>query len=240
MRRTATIATIAFLACSLSGAAAAQMMGGGMGSGGHGTGHGGSTTGPRGTGGMGSGSGMGGGMGSGSGMGSGMGDDMGGMGRVLVSPAGTTFVVSRELTGTSTSAIADELLAISPNGTNAWSWRSTDAIRDLTLAADLLVVSVGEPDMYGTTGTAPRAGALVALRPATGAEAWRLTLDGIAMRVEAASDRLVILVATPTSTTTGGTSGHMGSGDSGSQEMRRSLVAVDLTGRILWTVALDQ
>ena len=127
-----------------------------------------------------------------------------------------------------------------PNGTNAWSWRSTDAIRDLTLAADLLVVSVGEPDMYGTTGTAPRAGALVALRPATGAEAWRLTLDGIAMRVEAASDRLVILVATPTSTTTGGTSGHMGSGGTGFQGMRRSLVAVDLTGRLLWTVALDQ
>lgn len=235
MRRTATIATIAFLACSLSGAAAAQMMGGGMGSGGHGTGHGGSTTGPRGTGGMGSGSGMGGGMGSG------MDDDMGGMGRVLVSPAGTTFVVSRELTATGTSTIADELLAIGPNGTNAWSWRSTDAIRDLTLAADLLVVSVGEPHMYGTTGTAPRTGALVALRSTTGAEAWRLALDGVPMRVEAVADRLVLLVGTPTSTTTGGsTSGHMGSGNTGFQGMRRSLVAVDLTGRILWTVALDQ
>lgn len=235
MRRTATIATIAFLACSLSGAAAAQMMGGGMGSGGHGTGHGGSTTGPRGTGGMGSGSGMGGGMGSG------MDDDMGGMGRVLVSPAGTTFVVSRELTGTGTTATADELLAIGPNGTNAWSWRSTDAIRDLTLAADLLVVSVGEPHMYGSTGTAPRTGALVALRSTTGAEAWRLALDGVPMRVEAAADRLVLLVGTPTSTATGGsTSGHMGSGDTGFQGMRRSLVAVDLTGRLLWTVALDQ
>jgi len=235
MRRTATIATIAFLACSLSGAAAAQMMGGGMGSGGHGsgtgTGHGGSTTGPRGTGGM----------GSGSGMGWGMGDDMGGMGRVLVSPAGTTFVVSRELAGTSTSAVADELLAIGPNGTNAWSWRSTDAIRDLTLAADLLVVSVGEPHMYGSTGAAPRTGTLVALRSTTGAEAWRLALDGVPMRVEAASDRLVLLVGTPTSTTTGGsTSGHMGPGDAGFQGMRRSLVAVDLSGRLLWTVALDQ
>jgi hypothetical protein len=231
MRRTATIATIAFLACSLSGAAAAQMMGGGMGSGGHGSGHGGSTTGPRGTGGM----------GSGSGMGWGMGDDMGGMGRVLVSPAGTTFVVSRELTATGTSTVADELLAIGPNGTNAWSWRSTDAIRDLTLAADLLVVSVGEPHGYGTTGTVLRTGALVALRSTTGAEAWRLTLAGIPMRVEAASDRLVLLVGTPTSTTTGGsTSGHMGQGDAGFQGMRRSLVAVDLTGRLLWTVALDQ
>ncbi|MHB1046954.1 MAG: hypothetical protein ACYC4P_13180 [Thermoanaerobaculia bacterium] len=235
MRRTATIATIAILACFLSGSAAAQMMGGGMGSGGHGsgtgTGHGGSTTGPRGTGGM----------GSGSGMGWGMGDDMGGMGRVLVSPTGTTFVVSRELTGTSTSATADELLAIGPNGTNAWSWRSTDAIRDLTLAADLLIVSVGEPHVYGTAGTAPRVGSLVALRSTTGTEAWRLTLDGIPMRVEAASDRLVLLVGTPTSTTIGGgTSGHMGPGDTDFQGMRRSLVAVDLTGRLLWTVALDQ
>lgn len=231
MRRTTTIATIAFLACSLSGAAAAQTMGGGMGSGGHGSGHGGSTTGPRGTGGM----------GSGSGMGWGMGDDMGGMGRVLVSPAGTTFVVSRELTATGTSTIAGELLAIGPNGTNAWSWRSTDTIRDLTLAADLLVVSVGEPHMYGTTGTAPRTGALVALRSTTGAEAWRLALDGVPMRVEAASDRLVLLVGTPTSTTTGGsTSGHMGPGDAGFRGMRRSLVAVDLSGRLLWTVALDQ
>ncbi len=229
MRRTATIAAIAFLACSLSGAAVAQMMGGGMGSGGHGSGHGGSTTGPRGTGGM----------GSGSGMGWGMGDDMGGMGRVLVSPAGTTFVVSRELAGTS--AVADELLAISPNGTNAWSWRSTDVIRDLTLAADLLVVSVGEPHDYGTNGTAPRTGTLVALRSTTGTEAWRLTLDGIPMRIEAASDRLVLLVGTPTSTTTGGTTtGHMGPGEAGFQGMRRSLVAVDLTGRLLWTVALDQ
>ena len=180
-------------------------------------------------------------MGSGSGMGWGMGDDMGGMGRVLVSPAGTAFLVSRELAGTGTSAVADEILAISPNGTNAWSWRSTDAIRDLTLAADLLVVSVGEPQMYGTAGTAPRAGALFALRSTTGAEVWRLTLDGIPMRVEAASDRLVLLVATPTATTTGGTtSGHMGSGDAGFQGMRRSLVAVDLSGRLLWTVALDQ
>ncbi len=231
MRRTATIAAIAFLACSLSGAAVAQMMGGGMGSGGHGNGHGGSSTGPRGTGGM----------GSGSGMGWGMGDDMGGMGRVLVSPAGTAFLVSRELAGTGTSAVADEILAISPNGTNAWSWRSTDAIRDLTLATDLLVVSTGEPHGYGTTGTAPRTGALVALRSTTGAEAWRLAIDGVAMRVEAASDRLVILVGTPTSTTTGGsTSGHMGSGDTGFQGMRRSVLAVDLTGRILWTVAIDQ
>ena len=235
MRRTATIATIAFLACSLSGAAAAQMMGGGMGSGGHGSGHGGSTTGPRGNRRDGLRLGMGGGMGSG------MGDDMGGMGRVLVSPAGTTFVVSRELTATGTTMIADELLAIGPNGTNAWSWRSTDAISDLTLAADLLVVSVGEPHAYGTTGTAPRTGALVALRSTTGTEAWRLTLDGVPMRVEAASDRLVLLVGTPTSTTTGGsTSGHMGPGDAGFQGMRRSLVAVDLTGRLLWTVALDQ
>ncbi|HQN09543.1 MAG TPA: hypothetical protein PLL76_17715 [Thermoanaerobaculia bacterium] len=231
MRRTATIAAIAFLACSLSGAAVAQMMGGGMGSGGHGNGHGGSSTGPRGTGGM----------GSGSGMGWGMGDDMGGMGRVLVSPAGTAFLVSRELAGTGTSAVADEILAISPNGTNAWSWRSTDAIRDLTLATDLLVVSTGEPHGYGTTGTAPRTGALVALRSTTGAEAWRLAIDGVAMRVEAASDRLVILVGTPTSTTTGGTTtGHMGPGEAGFQGMRRSLVAVDLTGRLLWTVALDQ
>ena len=239
MKRTATIAAIAFLTCSLSGAAAAQMMGGGMGSGGQGNGHGGSTTGPRGNGGMGSGSGMGGGMGSD--MGWGMDDDMGGMGRVRVSPAGTTFVVSRELTATGTSTIADELLAIGPNGTNAWSWRSTDAIRDLTLAADLLVVSVGEPHMYGSTGTAPRTGALVALRSTTGAEAWRLALDGVPMRVEAAADRLVLLVGTPTSTATGGsTSGHMGSGGTGFQGMRRSLVAVDLTGRLLWTVALDQ
>lgn len=236
MRRTTTIATIAFLACSLSGAAAAQMMGG---SGGHGNGHGGGNTGSSGTGGMGSGGT--GGMGSGSGMGGGMGDDMGGMGRILVSPAGTTFLVSRELTGTSTSAVADELLAISPNGTNAWSWRSTDAIRDLTLAADILVVSVGEPHAYGTTGTAPRTGALVAVRSTTGAEAWRLTLDGIPMRVETASDRLVILVGKPTSTTTGGTTtGHMGPGDAGFQGMRRSLVAVNLSGRLLWTVALDQ
>mgnify|MGYP001127683604 FL=1 len=180
-------------------------------------------------------------MGSGSGMGWGMGDNMGGMGRVLVSPAGSTFVVSRELAGTGTSAVADELLAISPNGTNAWSWRSTDAIRDLTLATDLLVVSTGEPHGYGTTGTAPRTGALVALRSTTGAEAWRLAIDGVAMRVEAASDRLVILVGTPTSTTTGGTTtGHMGPGEAGFQGMRRSLVAVDLTGRLLWTVALDQ
>ncbi|MBK9968074.1 MAG: hypothetical protein IPP07_25655 [Holophagales bacterium] len=66
-------------------------------------------------------------------------------------------------------------------------------------------------------------------------------LDGIPMRVEAASDRLVLLVGTPTSTTTGGsTSGHMGPGDAGFQGMRRSLVAIDLTGRLLWTVALDQ
>jgi hypothetical protein len=61
------------------------------------------------------------------------------------------------------------------------------------------------------------------------------------MRVEAASDRLVLLVGAPTSTTTGGTTtGHMGPGEAGFQGMRRSLVAIDLTGRLLWTVALDQ
>ncbi len=227
MRRAALYLAVSIVAGSLAGTATAQMMGGGTGNGGHGSG------------GMGSGGttgGLGSGMGSGGGMDMGLGSGMNAAGRLIVSADGTAFVLSRR---PSTSG-SPTLLAIGPNGSTAWAWDAVAPIHDLALAGDLVIVAASGVTHDGTTGSGTP-NELVALRAATRAVAWRLPLGGAPMRLEALSDRILALVAKASVSTGGsGTGGHMGSGDAGDHGMSRSLVAVDLLGRLLWTVDLDE
>lgn len=232
MRRAALYLAVSIVAGSLAGTATAQMMGGGMGNGGHGGGGMGSGGSTGGSGGVG----MGSGMGSGGGMDMGLGSGMNASGRLIVSAGGTAFVLSRR---PSTSG-SPTLLAIGPNGSTAWAWDAAAPIHDLALAGDLVIVAGSAMTHDGTTGSGTP-NELVALRAATGAVAWRLSLGGAPMRLEALSDRILALVAKASVSTSGsGTGGHMGSGDAGDHGMSRSLVAVDLLGRLLWTVDLDE
>ena len=212
-KRAATLLGITFVALAISHGAVAQMGGGGMGNGGQG----GCGTGPGGgTGGSG-GPGMGGGMGPG-------GQGMNG-GGLVVAPDGTAYVISRTPSTTAGAAASVELLAVAKNGTRLWEWSAEGGIREPLLVGSLVVTAVGARDGDET----PEA-TVVALQAATGTEAWRVTLDGHAARLEAAGDRILALVVKPTAA---------GTGAGSSSDPDRTLVAIDLTGTVLWSFSLD-
>lgn len=212
-KRAATLLGITFIALAISHGAVAQMGGGGMGNGGQG----GCGTGPGGgTGGSG-GPGMGGGMGPG-------GQGMNG-GGLVVAPDGTAYVTSRTPSTTAGTAGTSVLVAVGKNGTRAWEWSAVGGIREPILAGSLVITAVGARDGDET----PEA-TVVALQAASGTEAWRATVDGHAARLEAAGDRVLALVVKPKAT-------GMGAGSSSDPD--RTLVAIDLTGTVLWSFSLD-
>jgi hypothetical protein len=234
MKRMTLLLAITITAVALTQTSTAQMMGGGSsgggtGSGGHGgtgMGSGGSTGGAGGTG-MGSGGGMvgSGGIGMGSGMGTGPGGGMDGAGRLLVTPGGTAFVVTRDSATSGGSIMSAKLVAIGSNGQKAWTWDASGPIQDVATVGDLLIVDVADPSAVGSMQAGAGQATLVALHAATGTETWRLPLGGVSVRLEAATDHILTIVAKmPTSV--GGT-------------ISRSLDAVDLNGHVLWSVALD-
>lgn len=210
-KRATTFAVITLLALVVSQGATAQMGGGGMGSGGQGSC------------GTGNGNGAGGAGGPGTGGGMGPGGAMNG-GGLVIAPDGTSYLVTRT-PATSTESAASTLLAVGPNGQKAWEWTTQGGIREPLLVGGLVVAVVGDADGDQT----PEA-AVVALQAASGTEAWRVALDAHVARLEAASDRLVALVVAPETAASGG---------SASADPDRSLVAIDLTGHVLWTFDLD-
>lgn len=213
-KRAAALLGITFMALAISHGAVAQMGGGGMGSGGQG-GCGG--TGPGGgTGGSG-GPGMGGGMGPG-------GQGMNG-GGLVVAPDGTAYVISKTPSTTTGAAGTSVLVAVGKNGTQAWEWSAIGGIREPVLAGSLVITAIGARDGDETPETT-----VVALQAASGTEAWRVTVDGHAARLEPAGDRILALLVKPTAT---GTAAGSASGPD------RTLVAIDLTGTVLWSFSLD-
>lgn len=212
------IAALAALALCLSAPAAAQM-GGGMGGGGNGGG-------------------MGGGMGSGNGdMGSmGMSGDMGGMDRVLVTPEGIAITVVRKSAAGQATPSTLQIVALSSSGSVLWRWDASASVHQLELAGDLVLVSQATTGM-NTGSTMTPTGSLVALRSSSGVEAWRYTPEGIVGNIEVSSDRIYALVVKATGST--GNGGHMGSGGSTGSQMSRSLVVLDIQGRVLWSFSLD-
>lgn len=162
----------------------------------------------------------------------GPGDGPGGPGggpELTVTSDGSALLVSRtSATSGTTTTVTFQLESISASGAKAWSWTAPSAIHDVTLVGSLAVIALGPASAPSSTATTPEPTTLVALNASTGAEAWRLTLGGVAGRLTAAGTRTLAVVSTFTAATS-----------TTSASVSRSLVSVDAAGHVSWSVSLD-
>jgi hypothetical protein len=173
----------------------------------------------------------------------------------IVAADGTVLIV-RPAAAADPDATGMELVALGATGSTLWTWTADAGIHDLVVASGLVVVTSGAgggsgPLMGGATSSATTT--VTALRLASGAEAWHLDVDGVAMGLAADSARVYVTVVDPGAATSSGGSGT-GSGSAGMGHVRGrtggtpsasygplrgvSLAAIDLSGNVLWTVPL--
>ncbi len=173
-----------------------------------------------------------------------------GMMDLLVAPDGTVVTVRSTAPVAPATSPTQDVVAITPNGSVAWTWRSDKTLQFTELEGNMVLVATGYGMQY-SNGTTSASSELVALSLSSGAVQWRLTLDGFAMDIEPAQTQIYAVVAKPSTTGSTGTgsntggmgSGSMGSGGMGSGGMMggdQKLVAISNSGVILWSVALTQ
>ena len=173
----------------------------------------------------------------------------------IVAADGTVLIV-RPAAAADPDATGMELVALGAAGSTLWTWTADAGIHDLIVASGLVVVTSGAGDgsgpmMGGTTTSATTT--VTALRLASGAEAWHLDVDGVVMALAADSARVYVTVVDPGAATSSSGTGT-GTGSAGMGRIRGrtggtpsasygplrgvSLVAIDLSGNVLWTVPL--
>ena len=217
MKRTTIM--IALAALFVAQIAAAQMMGGGS--------HHGTSPAP----GTGSG-GMNGGMSSGD-MGSGM---AGGMSHSLTVGTDGVIYTLRATTSTSTTPSV-EVVSIRPSGTIAWTAKVDGRMTRLDLSGALVLVTSGEGDMGmdGSADTTDDSSRLVALSAASGSVQWQVDIDGFIAAIEPFSGGVYALIVQHDAANVGS---GMHSGSNGTP-MKRSIAAIDNTGKSIWKVDLN-
>ncbi len=147
-------------------------------------------------------------------------------GDVVVAPDGKALLVKRTTTTSgSTTTTTTQLVAISTAGSVAWTWTPPAGIHDLALPTGLVVVTAVTPGTSTAAGTAQ----LVALNLASGSQAWSLPVDGMIQNLEVTSTGLLGIVSKYVAATGSATQGTVS----------RSLVSINLSGSIVWTLALD-
>lgn len=202
--------------------ATAQMMGGGS-SGNHGSSPSNGSSGMNGSGGM----------NSSSGMNGGMGDGFGAMGQALT--VGTDGVVyTQRVTTVAGQTSSLEVVAIRSTGTVAWTAKLDGGMSRLKLSGNLVLVAGGNGDM-GMNGGNDAAGdksQLVALSAASGSVQWKLDLDSFVAAVEPFAGGTYVLLAKNDTT-------NAGHGTSGTTSMKRTVAAVDNSGKVLWSYDLN-
>jgi hypothetical protein len=213
----------------------AQMMGGGHGttggSGGSGTSGGGMIGGGTNGGGM-----TGGGMGNGM-TGAEFGLMGGAMGQALT--VGTDGVVyTQRVTTVAGQASSFEVVAIRPSGTVAWSAKRDGGMSRLQLSGNLVLVASGNGDsgLNGGTQAAADKSQLVALSAASGSVQWKLDVDGFVTALEPFSGGTYVLLAKHDATNAG--TGMYGASN-GATSMKRTVAAIDNTGKVLWSLDLN-
>ncbi len=145
---------------------------------------------------------------------------------VVVAPDGTAlYVKSSTTTSGSTTTRTEELVAINSSGAVAWTWTPTGAIRGFAFSgAAVAVAVVPQPSSPGASVTS----SVVSLVLATGTQAWSASLNGVVGELKATPTGFLCTVSTFIA----------GSGTSRGS-VSRALVALDNTGKILWTTPLD-
>ncbi|MGC8917276.1 MAG: hypothetical protein ACP5NF_09900 [Thermoanaerobaculum sp.] len=173
----------------------------------------------------------------------GMGGGMDGMAPV-VAPTGEVLVV-RPTLNQQQLPNGMELVVLSPVGQVLWTWRAEAGLGEVVVVGQTVLVAVGAGFFTpgGTTGNAQ----LVALHLANGVELWRLNLPAMVHGLTPAGDRVYAFVGggsafgSQNSGNQGGMGrGHMGGSrgnggmNPGQGSWNHSLVAISLSGQILW------
>jgi outer membrane protein assembly factor BamB len=146
-----------------------------------------------------------------------------------VADDGTVLVVRRA--GSST--VATELAAVRPSGTVAW----THAFENANVASIEIVgtnVVIASHGLSAAT-TPAIVGHLVALSIASGAQQWKLDLDGYAMGLTPFDGGMYVLVVKPAIQTRTPGSGMPG----GDMTRGRTLVAIGNDGKVAWSLPLN-
>lgn len=145
---------------------------------------------------------------------------------LVVGTDGVLYVVRNGLSPTSTPA--GEVVAIRPSGTVAWTAKLASAVHRVEFAGSSVLVATG-PAMGGM-GRWPVGGTLtssvVALSAASGAVVWQTALDGVVTGIEPFANGTYVLIHVPNVSST-------------TMSVKRSVAAIDSTGKVLWKVDLD-
>jgi outer membrane protein assembly factor BamB len=206
--------------------ATAQMMGGGSGGNRHGSSPSTGSGGMNGSGSM-----------NGFGMNGGMEDGFGAMGQALT--VGTDGVVyTQRVTTVASQTPSLEVTAIRPTGTVAWTAKLDGGMGRLELSGNLVLVASGDGDMEmnGGTQAADDESQLIALSAASGSVQWKLDIDGFVTALEPFSGGTYVLIAKHDATNAGT---GMHDGANGTASMKRTVAAIDNTGKVLWSLDLN-
>ena len=220
MNKIARTLVLTLATLTIAGTASAQM-------GGHGAG-------------AGSGTGTGTHAGSGpAGMPGGPGFGPGAGGVLLVAPDGTTVVVAHEPSTTAGTPGTSQLIAVAANGSVVWRFSAQGAIHDAVLAGSLVVAAVETVTPAADAATAPTfAASVVGLSLATGAQAWSTAVTGSVQALEAAPDGVRALLVERVAAADGTGSAGAGAGGAQAGTGARTLASFNLSGALLWQVAL--
>lgn len=145
---------------------------------------------------------------------------------LVVGTDGVLYVVRNVLSATNTPA--GEVVAIRPSGTIAWTAKLQSVVHRVEFAGASVLVATG-PAMGGM-GRWPVGGALtssvVALSAASGSVVWQTALDGVVTGIEPFASGAYVLIHVPNVSST-------------TMSVKRSVVAIDNTGKVTWKVDLD-
>jgi hypothetical protein len=123
-------------------------------------------------------------------------------------------------------------------GAVVWRTDVDSDLEEIVLSGDRLLI-VTKPSQFGWRNQGPARGStLIAISTLTGAELWKLALEGVAKEIEPVAGGAYLTLAMPEDWVPQGPSPGPGGGLG--LHAPRALVAVGSNGTILWTVALDQ
>lgn len=155
-----------------------------------------------------------------------------GAGQLLtVGPDGVTYTL-RTIAATTDVPASFELVAVRPTGTIAWATKIETRMTRVELAGDLVILATGngEPGtgMHRWTSDDEVTSQLVAISATSGSVQWTLALDGFPIAIEPFSGGIYALVAD-----------HDAAYQPGTGTQNRALLAIDPSGKVLWTLELN-
>lgn len=155
---------------------------------------------------------------------------------LIVAPDGSAYIVQVAVP-TETLPARLEVVGVRA-GAVVWRTDVDPNIAEIVLSGDRLLV-VTKPSQFGWRNQeTARGSTLIALSTLTGAELWKLPLEGIAKEIEPVAGGAYLTLAMPEDWVPQGPSPGPGGGSG--LHAPRALVAVGSNGTILWTVGLDQ